>query len=207
MKVCPKCEDLHNKPGVFCGRRCANSRVKSATLKRKLSQKMKGYKFGAALTGGWGNTRQPSPPVEKICPICLKDFTIRYVKRHQIYCSDICSRKRPNQGGFRLNSTRKTRSKFNGYQMDSGAELRFAKLLENTGIRWRKNASKSFAYLDVNGKERKYYPDFYLPDYDYWVEIKGKFYETPNDVLKLKAVGNNVELQYHNELRLPKCVL
>lgn len=32
----------------------------------------------------------------------------------------------------------------------------------------RKELSKK-----MKGKQRKYYPDFYLPEYDYWVEIKG----------------------------------
>jgi len=27
MKKCPKCKTDHNKPGIFCSRTCANSRV------------------------------------------------------------------------------------------------------------------------------------------------------------------------------------
>lgn len=30
-----------------------------------------------------------------------------------------------------------------------------------------------FQYTDIHGNERKYYPDFYLPEFEIWVEIKG----------------------------------
>lgn len=42
MKVCPKCESEHDKPGTFCSRKCANSRIFSEEAKRKKSQANKG---------------------------------------------------------------------------------------------------------------------------------------------------------------------
>ena len=91
--------------------------------------------------------------------------------------------------------------------MDSGAERRFAELLDTNNIKWIKNKDKFFAYRDMSGKSRKYYPDFYLPDYDYWVEIKGLLYLNDNDPIKLASVGKNIELQMHNAIRLPKCIV
>jgi len=37
-KVCPKCESIHNKNGIFCSRKCANSREWSEEHKKRLSK-------------------------------------------------------------------------------------------------------------------------------------------------------------------------
>lgn len=42
MKQCPKCKTEHNKPGTFCSRTCANSRVFDESAKLKKSIAMKG---------------------------------------------------------------------------------------------------------------------------------------------------------------------
>jgi 5-methylcytosine-specific restriction endonuclease McrA len=41
MKNCPKCNNEHNKPGIFCSRTCANSRIwtDEINLKRSISAK------------------------------------------------------------------------------------------------------------------------------------------------------------------------
>lgn len=42
MKVCPKCGSTHEKPGTFCSRRCANSRVFSEeSIKQKAKSSAK----------------------------------------------------------------------------------------------------------------------------------------------------------------------
>jgi hypothetical protein len=51
MKICPKCNDSHNKPGTYCCRSCANGRVwgqeqrdkKSATLLATYATKDNAY--------------------------------------------------------------------------------------------------------------------------------------------------------------------
>lgn len=90
--------------------------------------------------------------------------------------------------------------------MDSGAERAFAELLDDHQIRWSKNSTVWFDFIDSEGKTRKYFPDFYLPDYDFWAEIKGKRYVRIDDDLRLAAVGDNIELIMSHELRLPRCI-
>ena len=41
MKLCPKCDVQHNKPGVFCSRSCANSRIFSEDSRRLKSESQK----------------------------------------------------------------------------------------------------------------------------------------------------------------------
>ncbi len=42
MKQCPKCNNEHTKDGIFCSRKCANSRICSAENKLKKSEALKG---------------------------------------------------------------------------------------------------------------------------------------------------------------------
>ena len=95
--------------------------------------------------------------------------------------------------------------------MDSGAELVFAQQCDLHQIRWHKNTTQYFVFVNSAGKTSKYYPDFYLKDYNWWVEIKGKKYERADDELRLKAVGNitkidsqNINLEFLKKLALPR---
>jgi hypothetical protein len=89
--------------------------------------------------------------------------------------------------------------------MDSGAERYFALILDQNGVKWIKNTSTYFNFVNSAGKTQKYFPDFYLPEYNYWIEIKGKRYIRPDDNLRLAAVGN-IQLIMSHEIRLPDCV-
>jgi hypothetical protein len=41
MKLCPKCGASHLKPGIFCSRKCANSREWSSAQKEERSKQLK----------------------------------------------------------------------------------------------------------------------------------------------------------------------
>jgi hypothetical protein len=53
--------------------------------------------------------------------------------------------------------------------------------------------------VNSNGKTSKYYPDFYLKQYDVWVEIKGRRYIRSDDYLRRAAVGKPVFLIISNQ--------
>lgn len=54
---------------------------------------------------------------------------------------------------------------------DSSWEVEFAKFLDNKNINWIR-PKNSFKYIFENSKH-SYYPDFYLSDYNLYIEIKG----------------------------------
>lgn len=87
---------------------------------------------------------------------------------------------------------------YNGFWLDSQWEYEFAVWCDNNYIQWEKN-KKSFEY-EWQGK-RLYYPDFYLNEYDRYVEIKG--YERDRDKAKWSVVTNLiiVKLKEINEIR------
>lgn len=79
----------------------------------------------------------------------------------------------PNQGTIKL------RSKL---------EAKYAVILDRTKVDWYYE-SKSFPYLDKDGKRRTYTPDFYLTKEDKYIEIKG--YKKDNDSYKINYLLNN----------------
>lgn len=80
--------------------------------------------------------------------------------------------------------------------MHSNWELEFAKWLDSKQIEWTKKV-KYFEYV-WEGKTRKYFPDFYLSEFDIYVEVKG--YETDRDLAKWNSVHNLLVLR-HKEIK------
>lgn len=216
MKTCPKCGNLfepphQNQTRIFCSRHCANSRGPMSN-EQKLYRSIfaKANPVGAILDpsaskrGGITRGKQlsvQSPKQERICP-CGIIFSC-VPSNPQIYHNKECAILHGKCGGFQINSTRKHRSIYNEYQMDSGAELKFAKLLDQYNINWVKNTTIFFTFMYPNGKIGKYYPDFYISDYNFWVEVKGKYYCREYDDLRWASVPN-LEVIWSNDIKLPK---
>jgi hypothetical protein len=158
--------------------------------KRKISDSLKGNVPS--------NKGKKKPLVEYICQVCGNSVFDRYVQRKA--CSLICQKSLA--GGYRPNSTRKRSCVYKGFRMDSGAELKFAELLDEHDIRWVKNSTEFFAYEDSSGKKRKYYPDFYLSDHDLWVEVKSEYYKTEHFDLKIESV-DNIQVIWDHDIKLP----
>lgn len=57
--------------------------------------------------------------------------------------------------------------------MDSSWEHICATKLDEAGIRWIRNHDLSLPYYVPTGAKKNYIPDFYLPDHDLYLEIKG----------------------------------
>lgn len=111
---------------------------------------------------------------------------------------------------------RKIMSKFGGYKKNSGKckylefqknngnivslqgtwEYRLATFLENKNITWIKN-TKGFPYV-FNNKEKKYFPDFYINEWDIFIEVKG--YETEMDREKWKQFPHKLLIIKKNEI-------
>jgi D-lyxose ketol-isomerase len=72
-------------------------------------------------------------------------------------------------------------------------EIRVAKVIDNLGVKWIRNL-KGFEYIDKNKKNRKYYPDFYIYDYDIFIEYKGFIYPEHFHKMKDAAKRNSIKL-------------
>lgn len=79
---------------------------------------------------------------------------------------------------------------YNGVDLHGSWELKYVQYLDLHNIRWVRNTN-CFSYI-FDGKKRKYIPDFYLPESDQYVEIKG--YRTEKDVAKWSQFPKNKKL-------------
>ena len=73
--------------------------------------------------------------------------------------------------------------------MDSTWEVACANRLDELGIRWVRDPNMKLKYLSRAKRVRNYIPDFYLPDHDIYIEVKGYWTDAArhkmNDILRL----------------------
>jgi len=86
---------------------------------------------------------------------------------------------------------------YRGQKFHGNWEVDVAKWLDENNISWvRPNNPIEYEW---NGKTHLYFPDFYLPEHDIFVEVKG--YETERDTCKWAEVPNLLTIKYH-ELKM-----
>jgi len=117
----------------------------------------------------------------KKCLQCDNTFEIRPCEKDRKYCSRRCvglaKPKTPNWG------------KYKGINMRSGYEIGYAKYLDRNIIKWEYEP-KTF---DLGNTA--YTPDFYLPESDTYVEIKGWMRKEASIKIK-KFIKQNPNIKY-----------
>lgn len=154
----------------------------------------------------------------KICinQECQKEFEVTSKDADKKYCTKKCANKCVGEsskiGLYNLGKTPAEgsgRCKWYTYfsniigevKVQGTWELRFANCLDKIGKKWRTNHNKDrFLYLDEDGVERSYCPDFYSEG-DYF-EIKGYLDDEAkykmNEVLK---TNKNIKMIFWNDLK------
>lgn len=134
------------------------------------------------------------------CIICKKEF-VHWCKKKT--CSKECYKKllsiitskNENCGG----ETHFKRFKYNEISMDSSWEVDLAKWLDLKNIKWIRSKKLVFIWID-SGKKRRYHPDFYLPDFNVYLDPKNG-YKVECDKKKLDYVMNNYDIKlFYGEL-------
>lgn len=112
-------------------------------------------------------------------------------KKHLSECA-----KKNNLGGWHTSRT----IEYKGIKLDSQYEYEVAKELDENQVNWERPTY--FLWEDSNGLKHRYYPDFYLPDYnvyldpknDYLINNKSKRFGI-TDVEKIKLVENQNKIR------------
>ncbi len=78
--------------------------------------------------------------------------------------------------------------------MDSTWEVACARRLDELGIRWIRNPSLKLKYTTRGRRARNYIPDFYLPDHDVYIEVKGYWTEAARHKMKSVQERNPVKI-------------
>jgi hypothetical protein len=82
--------------------------------------------------------------------------------------------------------------------VDGSWELELANYLEKNKIKWLRNKER-FLYINEKGSKSYYTPDFYLIDYNIFIEVKG--YETEKDRCKWKHFTKKLNVFKINEIK------
>jgi hypothetical protein len=185
MNHCNYCNAETENPR-FCNNSCAAKfnnvcRVRSKASKLKTSNSVKETQQRLGL--------HPLPPPKlKYCKVKLQECkwcgkTYWWIRKN--YCSVECG-----VTSSTMNATRKYNRKLvNGYWLDSGYEIKVAAWLDSKGIEWTR--PKYIPYEDENGKSRKYFPDFYLPTMNVYLDPKNP-YLIQTSTFKIQAIQKKV---------------
>lgn len=84
---------------------------------------------------------------------------------------------------------------YNGIKLDGSWELLVAQYLDFNNIKWER-PNIGFEYFWENSNHI-YYPDFYLPEYNMYIEVKG--FERKRDLYKWQSVSNLIIIK-QNEI-------
>lgn len=88
------------------------------------------------------------------------------------------------------NGLRSTQVLYNGVYLDSSWELKLAKHLDDNNIKWTRPSF--ITYSDIMGNTKKYFPDFYLPKLNIYLDPKN-----PYGMIKDKHKLQQVMLKVH----------
>jgi hypothetical protein len=201
---CNRVLPYNKRKNKFCSHSCSASQSNRSRPPKSEETKNKHRQYGLKNKKGFLDQNYIRKPTifrdeTKWCHTQCKECNILFDHLKSAirkYCSRNCS----NKNSYHPNSTQLIRTIYHGFQMDSNAELTFAKLLDSRHIKWFKNNKIFFSYVHEN-VNRKYYPDFYLPDFDMWIEIKSTYYYNKNpkiEQLKWKSLKNIIVVWSHD---------
>lgn len=96
--------------------------------------------------------------------------------------------------------------RYNGLFLHSSYELELVKSLDENGVKY--DRGMSFVYIGADGKSHRYYPDFYLPEFDIYLDPKNDYLiQKDAEKIRLVAEQNNVTVLVLNKDMLQWCQL
>lgn len=207
--TCEKCGKLMTEKfgsGRFCSRACANSRNHSEESKEKTSKTMSEYLFGATLISKLNHKTNLETYLSNpsYCQIC--NTFLPYEHRNWKTCGPDCKKKllsnqakKNGLGGPNKVSSYGKHGTYKGIHCDSTYELVFLIYCMDHNIKIIRNEN-SFPYV-YNNEIRNYYPDFFLPDYNLYIETKGRDIGPVYEKLEgMKLLNKNIKLLHYEDL-------
>lgn len=186
IKLCLQCKKEFSstnkaRAATYCSRSCAASH--SHFLLSLDEERFRSRKFNCSKAAKQYNEKQrknnPLPKIERTCVICNASFEPKYRHNQVKTCKKDCqrilrsklTRENPNCGG-------ETNYKHYSYQnitMDSAWEVEIAQWMDAHNVKWTRSRKMMFYWTDETGAKRRYYPDFYLPDFNVYLDPKNKY--------------------------------
>lgn len=181
----------------FCSRSCS---AKTVQLGIKLTAETK-QKISSSIKAGISSGKIPRPDVSgdknpsygkyryktNICTFCNVPFLTRNSAKKT--CSQKCLLE------IRMRNAKGIRKRlYKGIYFDSNYEVELAKLLDTRQIEWVAFPDP-ISWIDSKNKQRLYFPDFYIPAYNVYLDPKNPFVIS-EQAEKLSAITKLVTLLY-----------
>lgn len=190
----------HNIRKKYCFDGCANSRIQTEELKKRKSAKVKGEKHP---------NYNPNKFEIRKCIICSKPFKVIKWNLRKTCKSKECLTKllRKNSKENKLGGHTSKRAIY--YKMKDGSEVylqssyevRVAESLDENNIAWIR--PEPLLWIDKNNVEHRYYPDFYLPEYNIYLDPKNSYlFIKDKDKIERTSKQNNVRIFMLQEYEL-----
>lgn len=133
----------------------------------------------------------------KVCKICKKTFCLS-ISSARTTCSRVCqttasTKVRSYQNGSRKPVYYTKKGSNETVLLDSSWEVRVAERLDELNIEWIR--PKPMPWTDSLGKERVYYPDFYLPKIGVYLDPKNT-YCMVQDEEKMRVISSQIDIIY-----------
>jgi len=196
-KECLECnKQVRNRDNRFCSSVCAakynnSRRVHSEETKRKISvaaSKPRPYQKGKHP----GGARVTCKVFIRQCSECTTWFTTSYKHKERKTCSDKCLEELK---AFKSTPFRCLSIPFNHegrtVYLQSTWEKRTAEFLDHNNIQWERPAP--IYWTDDEGKKRRYHPDFYLNEYEVYLDPKNVYVQIA-DKRKIEIVSEQINL-------------
>lgn len=137
--------------------------------------------------------------VEVTCEVCTKKFDVKFSWKKIRFCSIVCRRKGQSLGLIKAHTNGRT-----GWRSDIENSPYFKSSLEADYARYCIYTNSKFIYEHkvfetfVEGKTRFYTPDFYFPETNEYVELKGIELQKDNSFSE-KINSNSLARKYLEE--------
>lgn len=190
--ICPICGKISNKKGI-------KSHIWRTHGEGQTFDPNRGYKDGTRVNGFLGKTHSIETK-NKISNKLKGKTGTPHTEEFKKKISEIA--KRNNFGGHTSKKAIHYNCKDgNTVYLQSNYEVQVAIDLDNNNINWIR--PEPLNWVDKNGIEHRYYADFYLPDYNVYLDPKND-YLIKKDKIKIETVcnQNNVIIYILNSKQL-----
>ena len=201
MKNCKECSSSFTpKPGTvgfFCSKSCSTRFNNRQRPPRSEESKAKTAKTLTGSTHQHGNGRNFCTVVLHNCKICQKTYYTNSTSKRSTCGNKACHAAACVSKTSRIGSTNSiywNHPTQGTLRFDSSWEETIAKYLDQSGIKWIRPKS-GIAWEDSKGVKHHYFPDFYLPRYDLYLDPKNDKV-IRKDEEKLEKVQEQIKLHY-----------
>lgn len=181
----------------YCSAKCGAS----YSNKNKVRSKETNEKISKTLTGrkhDHGNGQKFCKIQSLYCKICNTPFILKSWSKTRQTCSEKCRIELIFSERKYVNGKRKTIEYFcktenKNVFLESTWEIEIAEFLDKNNVRWIR--PKSILWIDADDKKHRYFPDFYLVDYNLYLDPKNE-YCMEKDKDKMEYFTDKIDIIY-----------